>query len=43
MSRQSEGDGRISGSGPSPATGLLFVLGSFGFFYGLLAVVDPLL
>ena len=28
---------------PSPATGLLFLTGSLGFFYALIAIVDPLL
>ena len=28
---------------PSPAAGVMFVLGCFGLFYGLIAVVDPLL
>ncbi len=32
-----------SGNGPSPAAGLLFVLGCFGLFYSLIAFVDPML
>ncbi len=27
----------------SPARGLVFMIGSLGFFYGLITVVDPLL
>jgi hypothetical protein len=43
MSGQSDENRSSSGKGPSPAAGLLFVLGSFGLFYNFIAFVDPLL
>jgi hypothetical protein len=43
MFGKSEDSSRSNAGQPSPATGLVFVLGCFGLFYGLIAVVDPLL
>lgn len=43
MTRKSKQNGEETGKGPSPAAGLLFMLGGLGFFYSILSIVDPLL
>ncbi len=43
MSTDKDQDGKQAERAPSPAAGLFFLVGGFGFFYSLITVVDPLL
>ena len=43
MSGESENNVRSNAAQPPPANGLVVVLGCFGLFYGLIAMIDPLL
>ncbi len=43
MNSRSDQSSEPNLSGPPPSAGIAFAIGGLGFFYGLIALVDPLL
>ncbi len=43
MTRREDRSSRSEAGPPPASTAILFLFGSFGLFYGLIAVVDPFL
>jgi hypothetical protein len=43
MNSRSDQNSEPNLSGPPPSAGIVFAMSGLGFFYGLIALVDPLL